>query len=313
MYLKALVVALSLLCAFAVAADERPGGFTLYPHVGMSMGSDIKNSTHHGLGVGYRFNSPWAIEAVYQGVGSEADKAKVDVEAWRIDGLYHMETSGKWEPYVSMGAGGAKYRYDFLPDRDAVVVNAGFGTKWAMSERTSWRADLRLVHGSDANEVSTIFSFGIQHRFGKRPDIAPMVRRDKPEPEVVELPPPVIFRTVRVNLDLKFDFDSALTRPDHVRKVEGLANFMKKHEGTTVTVEGHTDGVGDNSYNQILSEVRAEAVAKMLTRRFGLSPNRVTSVGYGESRPVATNDTEDGRQENRRVVAEVEAQEQVPN
>ncbi|MNU03582.1 Outer membrane porin F precursor [compost metagenome] len=73
-------------------------------------------------------------------------------------------------------------------------------------------------------------------------------------------------------------------------------------------MEGHTDSVGTYAYNQKLSERRAAAVRDVLVNQYGVADARVSSVGYGESRPVADNATDAGRAVNRRVEAEVEAQ-----
>lgn len=83
---------------------------------------------------------------------------------------------------------------------------------------------------------------------------------------------------------------------------------MSQYPQTRTTVEGHTDSVGPDAYNQRLSERRAQAVRDVLVHQYGVSADRVDSVGYGESRPVADNATAEGRAINRRVEAEVEAQ-----
>ena len=72
-------------------------------------------------------------------------------------------------------------------------------------------------------------------------------------------------------------------------------------------LEGHTDSVGTDAYNQRLSERRANAVREVLVNQYGVEAGRVDAVGYGESRPVADNATDAGRAINRRVEAEVEA------
>jgi outer membrane protein OmpA-like peptidoglycan-associated protein len=81
---------------------------------------------------------------------------------------------------------------------------------------------------------------------------------------------------------------------------------MKQYPQTTTTVEGHTDAIGSDAYNQGLSERRANAVRDVLVEQHGIDVNRVSAVGYGESRPVADNDSESGRAINRRVEAAVE-------
>lgn len=112
---------------------------------------------------------------------------------------------------------------------------------------------------------------------------------------------------VRVELDVKFDFDKSVVKEESQADIKALADFMSQYPQTSTTVEGHTDSVGSDAYNQGLSERRANAVRDELVNRYGVSGDRVSSVGYGESKPVADNGTDDGRAVNRRVEAEVEA------
>src|SRR5690606_10358738 len=113
---------------------------------------------------------------------------------------------------------------------------------------------------------------------------------------------------VRVELDVKFDFDKSVVKQGSYGDIQNLADFMNQYPQTTTVVEGHTDSVGTDAYNQKLSERRANAVREVLVNQYGVSSDRVSAVGYGESRPVADNATEAGRAINRRVEAEVEAQ-----
>ncbi|HEX5843866.1 MAG TPA: OmpA family protein [Pseudomonas sp.] len=127
----------------------------------------------------------------------------------------------------------------------------------------------------------------------------------EPEPEPAPMEPA---ESVRVELDVKFDFDKAEVKEDSQGDIKSLADFMTQYPQTTTTVEGHTDSVGSDTYNQGLSERRANAVRDVLVNQYGIDSSRVSSVGYGESQPVETNDTDAGRAVNRRVEAEVEAQ-----
>ncbi len=112
---------------------------------------------------------------------------------------------------------------------------------------------------------------------------------------------------VRVELDVKFDFDKAQVKPESYGDIKNLADFLTQYPQTTTVVEGHTDSVGSDAYNQKLSERRANAVRDVLVNQYGVGADRVNAVGYGEARPVADNTTADGRAVNRRVEAEVEA------
>lgn len=112
---------------------------------------------------------------------------------------------------------------------------------------------------------------------------------------------------VRVELDVKFDFDKAVVKDESMGDIKALADFMSQYPQTSATVEGHTDSVGTDAYNQMLSEKRANAVRDVLVNQYGVGGDRLNAVGYGESQPVADNATAEGRAINRRVEAEVEA------
>jgi len=119
---------------------------------------------------------------------------------------------------------------------------------------------------------------------------------------VSEAPAPV-----RVELDVKFDFDKNVVKDGSKADIKAVADFMRAYPKTVTTVEGHTDSVGPDGYNQRLSERRANAVREVLVNEYGVAAERVDAVGYGESRPVADNATKEGRAINRRVEAKVEA------
>ncbi|NPA80702.1 MAG: OmpA family protein [Thermotogae bacterium] len=97
-----------------------------------------------------------------------------------------------------------------------------------------------------------------------------------------------------------FDFDSAELKPESKLELERLVKLLKRNPQLKIVIEGHTDIVGSEEYNQKLSERRAEAVARYLISR-GIDPKRIKTVGYGSKRPIASNDTPEGRAKNRRV------------
>jgi outer membrane protein OmpA-like peptidoglycan-associated protein len=108
-------------------------------------------------------------------------------------------------------------------------------------------------------------------------------------------------RGLIVNLsDVLFDTGSATLRPGAREKVAKVAGVLLAYPGLSIEIEGHTDNVGGDDYNQQLSEHRAETVRSYLVKQ-GIPPAAVRSVGLGESQPVVSNDTSSGRQQNRRV------------
>lgn len=101
--------------------------------------------------------------------------------------------------------------------------------------------------------------------------------------------------------DVLFDFDDATLRPDAHQTLQDIADELAASDGA-VLVEGHTDSQGDAEYNLGLSERRAESVAAWLAENTDIGPDDIETIGHGETEPAATNDTEEGRQHNRRVV-----------
>jgi OOP family OmpA-OmpF porin len=109
-----------------------------------------------------------------------------------------------------------------------------------------------------------------------------------------------------IRLKVNFDFDKSDIKPQYHQELADFAAYMKQQQSfTMVEIAGHTDSMGSDEYNQKLSERRAKAVRDYLVTNFGLDGKLFSAVGYGESKPVASNDTEAGRAENRRMEAEL--------
>ena len=111
---------------------------------------------------------------------------------------------------------------------------------------------------------------------------------------------------VTVKNDVLFDYNSAGLRSASRSSLREMANVFEQYPNTTIAVEGFTDSTGPASYNERLSERRASSVANYL-ENLGVRGSRVETIGYGESRPRATNNTASGRQLNRRVEIHVRA------
>jgi len=107
---------------------------------------------------------------------------------------------------------------------------------------------------------------------------------------------------------LLYDFDSDVVRPDAQANLRELAASLDKYPGSDVLIVGHTDALGTSSYNQSLSERRATAASVYLASQ-GVARSRIATRGLGETEPVAGNDTEAGRQRNRRVEVAIYASE----
>jgi len=126
----------------------------------------------------------------------------------------------------------------------------------------------------------------------------------KPVMEKPVLKKPV--EKISLTLHFEFDFDKAVVRPEHHDDAKRIADELNKYSDANVELEGHTDSIGTEEYNMGLSKRRAASVKKYLVEKFNINPSRISTAGYGESNPVATNDTKAGRQKNRRVMANIE-------
>jgi outer membrane protein OmpA-like peptidoglycan-associated protein len=132
--------------------------------------------------------------------------------------------------------------------------------------------------------------------------------------ELVDVPVTAKFQTIKKDIELKpiekgakivinnifFETGKATLSPQSNVELEKAADLLKTNPTMTIEVGGHTDNVGDDAYNMKLSHDRAKSVREYLVKA-GIQSERVQAKGYGESNPIATNDTEDGRKANRRT------------
>jgi len=132
----------------------------------------------------------------------------------------------------------------------------------------------------------------------------PVAVRPKPAPQPE-------FVSVALKAGALFDVDKAVLKPQGKDRLAVLARRIKASVNTDlIRVEGHTDSTGSDAHNQRLSERRAAAVKNYLVSQ-GIPASKIETIGYGESRPIASNATKIGRAKNRRVVVKIRATKQV--
>ena len=112
--------------------------------------------------------------------------------------------------------------------------------------------------------------------------------------------PSSVRQSIVIQADALFDFDKSVVRPDGKKSIDEALDKLRGVDLEMVIATGHTDSVGSNAYNQKLSERRAAAVKAYLVSK-GIPASKITTIGKGETQPVATNKTAEGRQKNRRV------------
>lgn len=120
-----------------------------------------------------------------------------------------------------------------------------------------------------------------------------------PPPPPAPAPPPAPKKIAELKA-AHFDFNKATLKPEGKSVLDGAAQTLKDEPALKATIEGHTDSVGSDAYNLKLSERRANAARDYLVSQ-GVDASRITTMGLGESKPIASNDTAEGRAQNRRV------------
>ena len=267
----------------------------------------------YGAGIGYFLTDDVSLNlshGVYDGVDLDGAAGKnIEGELTSLDAVYHFGAPDVGlRPYVSAGAAHQSIGQATSGRDRSSFANLGAGLKYYFTQNVFAKAGVEAMYNIDQANTEWMGGVGVGLNFGgaqPAPAPAPVAVAPVEEPAPVAEPVPEV---VRVELDVKFDFDKSKVKEESYADIQSLADFMNQNPQTSTTVEGHTDSVGTDAYNQKLSERRAAAVRDVLVNQYGVADARVSSVGYGESRPVADNATEEGRAVNRRVEAEVEAQ-----
>ncbi len=274
--------------------------------------SEDHNSVTAGVQVGKYLSDNLAIE-----LGYGANVGHEDVDVLSLNGLLWLNNSDatNWRPYVLFGLN----QYDFqdssnlVLDHDdrstQIMVGVGMGTQF--SHGLEFRADLRGMAGHDEDGEDVGLQFSLNKVFGSKsaapaplvaPVAAPVVAKaeSEVEPEVEQE-----VRTITVRLNVEFEFNKDTVLAIYGDQLDAIAAAMRAHDDIDLVLEGHTDSRGADQYNMSLSDRRAVAVKAKLVEDYGIPAARVSAVGYGETQPVASNETEEGRARNRRVVGEM--------
>lgn len=328
----------SILAATATAsmayADQPKAGFTVTPNIGYSNSDsnrDIKDNETYGIGLGYQFDNPWAIEFNYLNADSELHNGQdVDADQYRLDGLYHFANNTDFTPYVAAGLGTTQYSSNVDGDGNT-QFNAGGGVKYALKDNLAVRADYRVLEDLNSDHTDQVASLGLQMTFGGTNDAAqqtvanqttaptPVTNQEDEwtpgiaatsEPDPIETKiksEPVEVEPTKTILpyNVQFAFDSDKVTQANYEQLQEIADHLKANPDQVAQVQGYADDTGSPDYNLELSEDRAQSVAQRLVADFNIEPDRIETVGFGEKNPLVANTTEENRQLNRRVTTVV--------
>jgi OOP family OmpA-OmpF porin len=320
--------------------DDEVGQWFVAPFVGETwtdsdrlLGDDI----HYGASLGKHLTDKWSMQFTgYVGDFDAASNGSMDasLSGGSLDLMRVFNRSSKISPYILGGIGMQNTNYDGIKGDENVTAAVGVGLMWDLFRSADGSRTVQLrpeVRGrydlqQDNGMFDTLAQVGIAFGWGPpRPE--PVV--EEPAPPPPPPPPPAkcadtdndgvcdeadkcpgtaagvkvdsVGCPMEQTLKLLFDFDSAELRPESITELERVVKFMGDVPFAKAMVEGHTDSKGSDAYNQGLSDRRAKAVFDYLSSR-GVDPARLSSVGKGESAPIADNATDEGRQENRRVM-----------
>lgn len=268
--------------------------------------SDDHNAATLGVQAGKYIADNIAIELGYGANAGHDDFSVISLNAL----VWFGDDSSNWRPYLLGGFN----QYDFdetsnlVPGHDdksdQLMFGLGLGTQLdgAMELRADVRgmADLGDIDGQDYG-----FQVSLSKLFGKKSAPAPAPVAAAPVVAEPEPAPEPEVRTITVRLNVEFEFNKDVVLAIYGDQLDAIAAAMKAHEDIDLVLEGHTDSRGSDDYNMSLSDRRAKAVKAKLVSDYGIPADRVSAMGYGETQPVASNATDEGRARNRRVVGEL--------
>ncbi len=321
-------------CASGALAENRDEAINVTPFIGgFNYNGDLPydSATAYGIGLGYNLSEKLGVEFTFHYVkttyngdillnhGVDFDEKHANTKIYKLDLLYHLTgllPGDMIVPYLAAGPGmiafdpgikGGNSDNDFL-------LNYGGGLKIFLTRNIALRGDLRDVINFNAGSAysSLLYTAGLTYEIGgkERAEVkeeAPATEAEPvpaPVPAPIITPPPpapapkeqgsIIFRNIN------FDFDKSNIKSESYPILDEVTEYLKANPKVKMEVQGHTDSKGKAAYNLKLSDRRAAAVKTYLVGK-GIAANRLETKGYGLTKPIAPNDTEENRARNRRV------------
>lgn len=295
---------------------------------GFTTDTFLDDESHKGFKVygGYQFNRYFAVEGGYFYLGEFSYTANttpsgsldgtIELNGFNLDVIGIMPLSDRFSLFGLVGAAraeaddtfvgtGAVNVFDPNPTERGTKVKFGVGLRWAFTDNVAMRFEAERYRVGDAigntGDID-LYSVGLAFRFGggRSTPAAPAPVIAAPIPVIV--PAPATERYCSI-LDIQFEVDADTIQREEEEKLRVLGTYLQKYPDTTAVIEGHTDNVGTAADNMSLSQRRAESVVEFLANNYRIRTSRLSAVGYGQTRPIASNDTQEGKRQNRRIGA----------
>ncbi|EAL1484551.1 fibronectin-binding outer membrane protein CadF [Campylobacter coli] len=283
---------------------------------------DMDNRYAPGIRLGYHFDDFWLDQLElglehYSDVKYTNSILTTDITRTYLSAIKGIDLGEKFYFYGLAGGGYEDFSKGAFDNKSGGFGHYGAGLKFRLSDSLALRLETRdQISFHNANH-SWVSNLGISFGFGAKREkvVAEQVKEVAIEPRVaapVQSQCPAEPREgamldengceKTISFEGHFGFDKVDINPAFEEKIKEIAQILDENARYDTILEGHTDNIGSRAYNQKLSERRAESVAKEL-EKFGVDKDRIQTVGYGQDKPRSSNDTKEGRADNRRVDA----------
>ncbi|EOW3521249.1 TPA: fibronectin-binding outer membrane protein CadF [Campylobacter coli] len=283
---------------------------------------DMDNRYAPGVRLGYHFDDFWLDQLElglehYSDVKYTNSTLTTDITRTYLSAIKGIDLGEKFYFYGLAGGGYEDFSKGAFDNKSGGFGHYGAGLKFRLSDSLALRLETRdqiSFHNANHSWVSTL---GISFGFGAKREkvVAEQVKEVAIEPRVAAPAQSQCPAEPRegamldengcektISFEGHFGFDKVDINPAFEEKIKKIAQILDENARYDTILEGHTDNIGSRAYNQKLSERRAESVAKEL-EKFGVDKDRIQTVGYGQDKPRSSNDTKEGRADNRRVDA----------
>ncbi|WP_323751184.1 OmpA family protein [Marinobacter sp.] len=297
---------------------------------------DLKNYGEFGLNFTHQFNPrvSMLVQASYSEPETRNFDQDLDILRGSVGARFHpsLYRLGSWRPFAGIGYSHADIDLESYGSKGEDMLYGEAGLQRMIAPRFIAEAGLRGRVEIEDQFVDAQAFVGLHYVFGREFPAAPVNRQpldfstlsapladsdgdgvpdqqdkcpDTPHGALVDEDgcAQELTREIKETLYVEFQHDKTEVRRSFYPKIEDLATTLKQYPTSRILLEGHTDSTGPSSYNQKLSKSRADAVMKVLIDHFGINADRIRTTGMGESQPIASNETEEGRAQNRRVEA----------